>query len=221
MKNIVILGAGPGMGEHVAAEFGALGFHAVLLGRNADRLEACRRDLAARGFSADTLVADAGDFASLADAFRTIEARWGRPDVLVHNAADTRVETELPSAQELSARLDVEVASIMTCVEWLRSSQTPAERTLLLTGGGLAINPHGIFTGLSTSKAALRALALCLHEKLRPEGIFVGTVTICGAEGSDDFFSPANIAKDYRRLYEERGSCEIVHARTAASEDLA
>lgn len=42
MKNIVILGAGPGMGEHVAAEFGAFGFHAVLLGRNADRLEACR-----------------------------------------------------------------------------------------------------------------------------------------------------------------------------------
>ena len=134
-------------------------------------------------------------------------------DVLVFNAADTQPDQDLPSSSELMERYQTEVASAMHCIELVRGKDFSDKKgCVLLTGGGLAMYPISAFIPLSVNKAALRTLAYCLHEKLKNENIFVGTVTICGTVGADQFFSPQNIAKAYWDLYEKRSNCEVVYA---------
>ncbi len=41
--------------------------------------------------------------------------------------------------------------------------------------------------------------------------IFVGTVTVCGTIGMDDFFAPARIAETFWSMYKERNACEVVY----------
>lgn len=212
-KNIVIVGAGPGVGNHVAMEFASQGFHAILISRNEKKLADYRKELSALGYCVDTLVADTNIPRSLTEAFDQIKSQWGTPDVLVFNAADTQPDQDLPSSSELMERYQTEVASAMHCIELVRGKDFSDKKgCVLLTGGGLAMYPISEFIPLSVNKAALRTLAYCLHEKPKNENIFVGTVTICSTVGADQFFSPQNIAKAYWDLYEKRSNCEVVYA---------
>lgn len=52
-------------------------------------------------------------------------------------------------------------------------------------------------------------MAYILHDKLKPQGIFMGTVTVCGSIGIDTYFAPAQIAEAYWQMYKEHGACEI------------
>ena len=49
--------------------------------------------------------------------------------------------------------------------------------SILLTGGGLALDPTGWLpaASLAVGKAGLRSLAFSMHKELAPEGIHVGT----------------------------------------------
>jgi short chain dehydrogenase len=49
---------------------------------------------------------------------------------------------------------------------------------VLLTGGGLANHPHPMYGSLSIGKAGIRNLALQLHDPLKADGIYLGTLTI-------------------------------------------
>src|SRR5690606_15286885 len=55
-----------------------------------------------------------------------------------------------------------------------RTLSTDAARgTILLTGGGLALEPYPRWVTLAAGKAALRTLAINLHKELLPEGIHI------------------------------------------------
>lgn len=71
--------------------------------------------------------------------------------------------------------------------------------------------PVHFFTPLSIDKAALRALAYTLHEQMKPRGIFVGTVTVCGTIGGDAYFAPERIAEAYWHMCSERQACECIY----------
>lgn len=130
-KTIVVVGAGQGLGNHVAERFGKEGFRVVLMARGEQSLKA--------------------------------------------------------HAQEFAGK----------------------NGTVILTGGGLATHPTAGFIPLSLDKAALRTLAYILHDELKPQGIFVGTVTVCGSIGIDTYFAPARIAEAYWQMYKERGAYEV------------
>jgi NAD(P)-dependent dehydrogenase (short-subunit alcohol dehydrogenase family) len=65
---------------------------------------------------------------------------------------------------------------------------------------------------VSIGKAALRNLAFTLAEELKPQGIFVGTVTITGNVAPGTHFAPNLIAEKYWELYEKREEHEIVYS---------
>jgi short-subunit dehydrogenase len=52
------------------------------------------------------------------------------------------------------------------------------EGSILLTGGGCALNPQFDFLSLSIGKAGIRALAQGLFEEFKSKGVHVATVTI-------------------------------------------
>ena len=212
MKTIVVVGAGKGMGNHIAEEFGKNNFRVVLISRNQSPLDDYVKEFTEKGIETFGFAADAADTASLTEAFKQIKAKLGFVDVLVYNACilEGGNPSELTSA-ELMRHYQVDVASALHCVlQVLPEMRKKKTGTILFTGGGLSLYPMPEYACISIDKAALRALAFTLNTELKDEGIFTGVVTIMGNVAPGTHYDPAEIAKDYWRLYTERKDTEII-----------
>jgi short-subunit dehydrogenase len=107
----------------------------------------------------------------------------------------------------------VDVAGALHCALQVIPEQVEQKAgTILFTGGGLALYPSADYTSLGIGKASLRNLAFTLAEELKPQGVFVGTVTIAGAVAPGTHFAPELIAEKYWELYEKREEHEIVYS---------
>ena len=211
-KTLVVVGAGKGMGNNIAEVFGKNGFRVVLMARSQASLEEYAGEFAARGIEASGIAADAADPESLSAAFSKVLAQFGAVDVLAYNACNLAPgkPSEISSA-ELMRHYQVDVASALHSVlHVLPGMRQRKSGTILFTGGGFALYPMPEFTCVSVDKAALRALAMTLNAELKEEGIFAGIVTIMGSIAAGTHFDPAEIAKAYWKLYEERKDPEII-----------
>jgi NADP-dependent 3-hydroxy acid dehydrogenase YdfG len=85
-KIAVVTGAGSGIGKKTAITLAKEGFSLALVGRKADRLKEVASEIEAIGSEALVVSADVTDPKSVADAFASIESRFGRIDVLFNNA---------------------------------------------------------------------------------------------------------------------------------------
>lgn len=80
-RTALVCGASQGLGLAIAEALAEEGVHAGLLARNGDKLAQNVARLTARGLKATALVADMGDWASVAAAL----AKLGTPSILVNN----------------------------------------------------------------------------------------------------------------------------------------
>lgn len=211
-KVIVIIGAGPGIGQSVAEKFGTEGFSVALISRRKEKLEKVRNELAGKGIDAHAFVGDAGDAESMKDAFNQIWEIWEHIDVVHYNAAKLKmVNIANETADGLTRDFKVNVAGVMTMVNLVASDmEKKGEGTILLTGGGFALEPNPDFGSLAIGKAGIRNLAGSLHAALKSKNIFVGTVTVCGYVKPDaEKHNPRNIAAQFWKLYTERNEFEI------------
>ena len=211
-KTIIVVGAGKGMGNHIAEEFGSHGFRVILMARNQTALDEYVNEFAEKDIEAYGIAADAAQPETLTTAFEKVQERFGAVDVLTYNACilEGGKPSELSSA-ELMRHYQVDVASALHSVlQVLPGMREKKSGTILFTGGGLALYPMADFSCVSVDKAALRALAFTLNEELKNDGIFTGVVTITGNIAPGTEFDPAEIAKAYWRHYVERGDVEIV-----------
>ncbi len=210
-KTIVVVGAGQGLGNHVAKRFGRENFRVILMARNGQSLKAYREQFASEGIEAHICEADAAKPESLTAALVQVVRQHGTPDVLVYNVGVTAADD--PAAMdsaELMRHYQIDVASAYTCAKLVANEEFAKKNgAVIFTGGGLATHPMAQFIPLSIDKAALRALAYALHDELAPQGIFIGTVTVCGTIGLGTYFAPARIAEAYWKMYNERSACEI------------
>lgn len=212
-KTVVIVGAGKGMGNHIAKEFAEHNFRVVLMARNQESLDSYVKEFEAKGTECYGLIANVADTASLTAAFAQVKEQFGIVDVLVYNAAilSAGFPTSL-SSEDLMNHYQVDVASALHCAKLVLPEQEKAgEGTILFTGGGLAMYPMAEYTCVSMGKAALKALAITLNQELKDKGIFVGVVSIMGNVAVDTHYDPAFIAKDYWRHYIERKDVEIIY----------
>ena len=212
-KTVVIVGAGKGMGNHIAREFAKNDFRVVLMARGRESLDAYVQEFEAEGVECYGFTADAADTASLTEAFAQVKERFGKVDVLVYNAAilTAGFPTSLTS-EDLMIHYQVDVASALHCAKLVLPDQEKAgEGAILFTGGGLAQYPMAEFTCVSMGKAALKALAITLNQELKDKGIYVGVVTIMGNVAPGTHYDPALIAQEYWRLYTERAEAEAIY----------
>ena len=211
-KTIVVVGAGKGMGNHIAEEFGKNDFRIVLMARKQESLDSYVKEFEEKGMEAYGIAADAADEDSLTKAFETVREKFGAVDVLAYNTCilEGGKPSELTAA-EFMRHYQVDVASALHSVlQVLPGMKEKKEGTILFTGGGLALYPMPEYTCVSIDKAALRALAFALNTELKEDGIFTGVVTIMGNIAPGTRYDPADIAKDYWKLYTERKDTEIV-----------
>lgn len=211
-KVIAVIGAGPGIGQAVAEQFGSEGFSVALISRRKEKLEKLRAELEAKGIDAHAIVGDAGDSESLKDAFNQLWEKWDHVDVIHYNVAKIKmVNIANETADGLTRDFKVNVAGIMTAVQLtLPDMEKKGTGTILVTGGGLALAPDPQFGSLAVGKAGIRNLAHSLHLALKPKNIFVGTVTVCGWVKPDaEKHTPQNIAAQFWKLYTERNEFEI------------
>lgn len=213
-KTIVVVGAGQGLGNHVARRFGKEGFRVILMARNEQALKGYESGFTAEGIEVYTHAVDAARPDTLTEALHWVKSTFGAPEALVYNVGITVPdEPGKIDCEELMRRYQVDVASAYHCICQIVDEEFGQKKgTILVTGGGLALYPSAVYLPLSLDKAALRAMVYALHEALKPRDIFVGTVTVCGAIGGDGFFAPSRIAESYWKMYNERVECEIVYA---------
>lgn len=202
---IAVVGAGPGVGLAVAKRFSREGFVVALIARRPDAIADYVVEIQRTGGEAHGFPADAADEASLQRAFAEIKERLGAPSVLVYNAAVLKQgrPSEL-SIPDFVHDFRVNVAGALVAAQAvIPDMRAKKSGTILFTGGGLALTPYAPVASLAVGKAALRNLAHSLGAELDPDGIHVGTVTICGFVKPGSHFDPDRIADAYWTLHSQ------------------
>ncbi len=213
MKTIAVVGAGSGLGNAVAEKFAENGFRVILMARSEEHLKTYAQDFAEKGIEVHTAAANAADFAAFAETFQNVVNTYGTPDVLFYNVGITVADSEVEiNPSVLMERYAVDVVGAYNCIRLVSTADFAAkEGAVLITGGGLALNPYAGYLPLSMDKAALRAMVTALAPVLREKGIYIGTVQVTGTIGSSDFYAPRTIAEEFWNLYTKRETFEAIH----------
>jgi short-subunit dehydrogenase len=200
-----IVGVGPGLGVSLARRFGREGFRVALLARKRMALESFSQELSREGIESATFTVDASDADDVKRVIAQVERQLGATEVLVYNAAVLR--QGLPSqlspdtlVEEFKVNVVGAAAAVQAALPSMRSNR---RGTILLSGGGLALEPSPLYASLAIGKAGIRSLALSFAEELRPEGIHVSTVTICGLIQPGTPFAPDKLADRYWALHQQ------------------
>lgn len=203
MKTFLSIGSGPGMSLATAERFAKEGFQIVLSARDAAKTQNLADELKSKGYKAEVRSVDAGDPSSVAALIADVE-KLGSIEVLHYNAAAVRKATlEEQPRDTFVSDLVVNIGGALVAsqaVVPLMSAR--GSGTILLTGGGLALEPSPEYLSLSIGKAGIRALALSLFESLKEKGIHVATVTVAAllSPGSKD---AAAVAEHFWQLHNQ------------------
>jgi NAD(P)-dependent dehydrogenase (short-subunit alcohol dehydrogenase family) len=178
-KSIMIIGAGPGIGRATAERFGREGWAVILAGRNVATLDSMVGDLVAHGIDAHAVPADATDPASLRTALQAAAGFTGTLDVVHYNAAYVRAQDLFSMTDaEIASDLAVNVAGGLYAIRAAVAQFGPTGGTILVTGGGLAIEPHHGYASLGLGKAALRNVVQALAAPLAERTIRIAMATV-------------------------------------------
>lgn len=202
-QSCVIVGVGPQLGMAVAHRFAREGFRLGLIARRAEALHGYVEELRANDDTAIAYPADLADLAAIPALFAQITQEIGSPDVLIYNASASTygVPSQLTDRQ-LLGDLTVSVVGALACArEVIPAMRERGEGTIILTGGGFALNTYAPMASLGIGKAALRSLALNLGAELEPQGIHAATVTILGEVREGTLFDADRIAEAYWQLH--------------------
>ena len=189
-KTFLSIASGPGIGLATARRFGREGYRVVLAARNMARLQAEAAELRAEGIEATTVQVDAADARSVANAVKSIgpalEVLHYNGGILHYDSAGKLQARTLAdeTIDTLVADTKVNVSSALAAIHAAAESMAAHGRgTILLTGGGLGVQPSADFLTLSVGKAAVRAMTLALFPALKERGIHVATVTVAKLVG--------------------------------------
>ncbi|MCM3191550.1 SDR family NAD(P)-dependent oxidoreductase [Priestia megaterium] len=182
MENIVIVGAGPGLGMSIAKKFGKNGFRVALIARNEEKLNQLVIELEQLGIEAVSFQADILNKDQISLAFATIKEKYGFIDVVeysptpsidtVTNALDVTEENALYQFQfnVLGA-----ISSIREVLPDMLDKQSGA---LLFTTGGAAVNPVPMMGNVGIAVSGLRNYIFNLNSELKDKGIYAGHISI-------------------------------------------
>jgi len=211
MKNpelVIIVGAGPGVGTAVAKAFALKGHPIHLISRSAENLEKLAIDIRATGVAVTTATADAAIPGDVARAIGEISAPV---DALVYNSAAFGGPLLAASPEEIRSASEVNLYSLISATRAALPRLKQSSGAVLVTGGGFALYPSSDYGILSLGKAMVRSAALLLAQELKPQGVHVATITICGTVAPGTPFDPDLIAQSYIAAFENKdGEVETV-----------
>jgi len=209
-----------GLGASLMRRFAREDYRVAILGRRPEMLESVLDSEPTRRGNCRSYVADAARPKSMVDAFQAVTEWAGETDVLIYNAAvlKERLASKL-TAGHMAADMAVNLGGALSAIaQVLPAMRRRGRGTILLTGGSLAFEPIPAWAALGASKAALRNFSLALGQEVRPDGVRVAMVQICGRIEPGGFFDPDRIADTYWSLHHGKAETfqeEIIYKPTA------
>jgi len=206
-RRLLLIGAGPGLGEAVARRFAEGGYRVTLAARSTDGLGQLAGALADTGADIDTISVDAADPEGLAARMSELYRGEGAPGLIVYNAVmgapDQLLSSSVAHLQTAYA-VDV-IGAIVVAQVAAQAMRAAGQGTIIVTGGGFADHPIPALATVSLGKAALRSAATMLGADLEPDGIRVATLTIAGQIVAGTPFDPKHIAERYWEVVHSDG----------------
>lgn len=179
MSAMLIVGAGPGIGEAAAERFGREGWTVVLASRSPRTLDPMVARLVAQGVDAHALVIDATDAEAVRNGVRAADRLAGGLAAVLYNAATVRRQDLFSMTDaEIEADLAVNIAGGLHTIRAATELFRDRGGAILVTGGGLALSPHAEWASLGLGKAALRNVVEGLAPALRERNVRIGLVTV-------------------------------------------
>jgi short-subunit dehydrogenase len=136
-------------------------------------------------------------------------------EVVHYNAAVMRYDTsgalimqgiESETASDIANDIAVNVSSALaTVAKVIPIMRARGTGTILLTGGGLAVQPSADLLTLSIGKAAMRTIGEALFEPLKRQGIHIASVRVSTLVASDPGH-PRKIADAFWNLHDQATS---------------
>lgn len=215
-KSILIISAGPGLSRSVAEKFGQEGFKVAMISFDQTILNDLHDYLRQKNIESISAVTNVSDANELKNAITQLSGEVGGFDVVHYNAAVVKARDIMEETPEvLITDFTINTAHALLALQTAYFGLKKKRGALLLTGGGLGVVPSAEWGSLSIGKAALRSLALQLHDRLKKEDIYVGLLTIDGLiNPKSATHSPAALADQFWKLYSERNVAEIHHSAT-------
>lgn len=173
-KNVLVTGAGSGIGRALAVEAARRGMAVALCGR---REEALRETAALLGPSATVLLIPA-DVTSAADRTRIVDhisEAWGALDTLVNNAGVIKAASVEDTDDETLDRIfRTNVIGPIALVRELTPLLAAARPSRVVNVGSIFGDiPYPGFAAYSASKFALRGFSMALRREFKDKGIGV------------------------------------------------
>jgi NAD(P)-dependent dehydrogenase (short-subunit alcohol dehydrogenase family) len=201
---VVGVGAEQGLGAALSRRFAREGYHVLVAGRTASKVETVAAAIVAAGGSAEPIVTDT----TREDAVLRLFDRGLAPgtgltpaDLVVYNAGNNR-RTDF---RELTAETFEEFWRIC-CFGGFLVGREAARRlvplgrgTLIFTGASASLRGRPGFAHFAAAKAGLRAVAQSMARDYGPQGLHVAHVVIDGGIAGERLLSRNP------RLREERG----------------
>ena len=183
----VVIGATGVLGGALAEGLGAAGAKVAVLGRNADRGEACVSRISSAGGSARFFNADAASRESLEKARREISEALGDPTILVNaaggNDPSVTVTPDNPfeniSEADWAKSFDMNLVggALLPCQVFGSAMANKGSGSIINIASVSAHLPLSRVVAYSSAKAAVLNLSQFLSREWAPKGVRVNTIT--------------------------------------------
>jgi len=152
--HLLLVGAGPGLGEAVAHRFAVGGFRVTLVARSNDKLADLAGGLADTGAEIGTIEADASDPEGLGARLAVLYRGERAPGVIIYNAVMGAPDQLLSvTVDHLQAAYAVDVISAIVVAQVAAPAMKAAGfGTMIVTGGGFADHPIPALATVSLGK---------------------------------------------------------------------
>ncbi|TFD57616.1 SDR family NAD(P)-dependent oxidoreductase [Cryobacterium sp. Hh7] len=176
----IITGAGQGIGQAIALEFGRRGGHLLLVGRQLATLTETARLVAAAGGTTEILVEDLTQPGAVERIADTV-APWSTVDLLVNNAGNVRAgRLELTSDADVHSMIDLNLTAPILLTKALlpalRQSGKGRGSILLNVSSGIALVGMPFYSIYAATKSGLAQFGESLRRELIGTGVHVATV---------------------------------------------
>ncbi len=204
-KLALIIGVGPGLGLALSKKFFSEGLDVAMVARDKHKLETFAAKLKNGFGTVRSYSADVGDKESLESTIESIVASQGVPEVLIYNVSRLVQSPPLEVVYDTFIEdFKINVGGVLVAFQKIFPMMNEAGKgTILITGGGLSLNPYYEYASLGVGKAGLRNLSFSLAQEASQSDVGVYTVTINGVIAPDTKFDPENIAEKFYEIFKD------------------
>jgi len=207
-RTAIVTGGSSGIGLGIAEVFGMLGANLVIVGRNAEKLDAAREALAPTGAQILTVSSDVRDYAATQQVVEQTVVRFGAIDILVNNAAGNfHCPFDKLSPNGWRAVVDIDLNGTFnfchTAFQALKQSRFGGRVINISLAQAMSGWPGSAHA--ASAKAGVTALTRSLAVEWGPHAIRINNVLP----------GPIENTEGVRKLYEDRGEADKERERMA------